>query len=176
VLPLFVAQVGVAESRIPIVAGVLFSLGAVCAAVGTQLAPRLLKTMAPKRVIVGGTLIAAVALGAIVVAPSLWLLGAAIVIAGVAMGSSTTAIYSVAGALLPADVYSTGFGIMTTATLMGLAVSPVAAGLIGSAGLRIVFVADVFLLAIIAVMVAKQLRSAPSVPSVPLEPLERVEP
>ena len=39
---------------------------------------------------------------------------------------------------------------MTTASLLGLAVSPVVAGLIGSAGLRIVFVADVFLLVILA--------------------------
>ena len=35
---------------------------------------------------------------------------------------------------------------MTTASLMGLAVSPVIAGIIGASGLRIVFVADVFLL------------------------------
>jgi MFS family permease len=161
VLPLFVAQVGVAEARIPLVAGVLFSLGAMSAAVGSQLAPRLLKTRTPKSVIVSGTITAAAALGAIVVAPSVWVLGPAIVIAGTAMGSSTTTIYSVAGGLLPADAHATGFGIMTTASLMGLAVSPVAAGLIGGAGLRIVFVADVFLLLILGVMVWRALRTAP---------------
>src|SRR5688572_28778745 len=150
VLPLFVSQVGLEGDRIPLVAGVLFSLGAVAAAVGSQLAPRLLKRRTAKRVIVSGTLTAAIALGAIVVAPSVWILGLAIAIAGTAMGSSTTAIYSVAGGLLPPDAHSTGFGIMTTASLLGLAVSPVAAGLIGSAGLRIVFIADVFLLAILA--------------------------
>jgi MFS family permease len=161
VLPLFVAQVGVGEARIPLVAGVLFSLGAVSAAAGSQLAPRLLKTRTPKSVIVFGTMTAAVALGAIVVAPSVWVLGVAIVIAGTAMGSSTTTIYSVAGGLLPADAHATGFGIMTTASLMGLAVSPVAAGLIGGAGLRIVFVADVVLLLMLGVMVWRALRTAP---------------
>ncbi len=69
VLPLFVSQVGVDGDRIPLIAGVLFSLGAVSAAVGSQLAPRLLMTRTPKSVIVTGTLTAAVALGAIVVAP-----------------------------------------------------------------------------------------------------------
>lgn len=170
VLPLFVAQIGVEIGRIPIVSGVLFSLGAVSAAFGSQLAPWLLNRRSPKSVMVIGTLTAAMALAAIVVAPNLWIFGAAIVIAGIAMGSSTTAIYSVAGALLPADAHATGFGIMTTASLLGLAVSPVVAGLIGGAGLRIVFVADVFLLLAMGVMVWNRLRTKP------LEPLERLEP
>jgi len=159
VLPLFVSQVGVDDTRIPIVAGVLFSLGAISAAVGSQLAPRLLRQRTPKLVIVTGTITAAVALAAIVIAPSIGILAVSIVIAGVAMGSSTTAIYSVAGALLPPDAHATGFGIMTTASLLGLAVSPVAAGLIGSAGLRIVFIADVVLLMILSVLVWNGLRA-----------------
>ena len=163
VLPLFVSQVGVDSDRIPIVAGILFSLGAVSAAAGSQFAPWLLQRRTAKHVIVSGTVTAAIALGAIVVAPSLWILGIAIVVAGTAMGSSTTAIYSVAGGLLPADAHSTGFGIMTTASLMGLAVSPVAAGLIGSAGLRIVFVADVVLLIVLGIFVWRGLRMPPPV-------------
>ena len=173
VLPQFVSQVGVSDERIPIVAGVLFSLAALSAAVGSQLAPRLLQRRTATRVIVVGTITAAVALGAIVVAPSLLVLGVAIVIAGVAMGSSTTAIYSVAGGLLPPDAHATGFGIMTTASLMGLAVSPVAAGLIGSAGLRIVFVADVFLLLLLGMLVANRLRTKAAEP---MRGAELVEP
>lgn len=162
VLPLFVSQVGVSDARVPIVAGVLFSLGALSAAAGSQLAPRLLKRRSPNWVIVTGTIAAAIAIGAIVIAPAVWVLAVAIVIAGTAMGSSTTAIYSVAGGLLPADAHSTGFGIMTTASLMGLAISPVAAGLIGSAGLRIVFVADVVLLVILAFLVKRRLQTRPT--------------
>jgi DHA1 family multidrug resistance protein-like MFS transporter len=163
VLPLLVSQVGVADDRIPLIAGVLFSLGAISAAAGSQLAPRLLERRTPRQVIVTGSITAAVALAAIVIAPSVGVLAVAIVIAGTAMGSSTTAIYSVAGGLLPPDAHSTGFGIMTTASLLGLAVSPVAAGLIGSAGLRIVFVADVFLLLILGALVWRGLRTRPAV-------------
>lgn len=159
VLPLFVQQVGVDPSRIAFVAGVLFSLGAVSAAFGSQLGPRLLSRYPARNVLVGGTLTAACALAAIVVAPSVWILGIAIVIAGTAMGAGTTTIYSVAGGLLPADAHATGFGIMTTASLMGLAVSPVAAGFIGAAGLRIVFVADVALLLLLGVMVFARMRT-----------------
>ncbi len=175
VLPLFVAQVGVDGGRIPLVAGILFSLGAVSAAAGSQLAPRLLQRRSAKCLIVAGSVTAAAALAAIVIAPSVGILALAIAIAGTAMGASTTAIYSVAGGLLPPDAHSTGFGIMTTASLLGLAVSPVAAGLIGGAGLRIVFVADVVLLLILALLVANRLRTRPLEPLEPVEPLEPLE-
>jgi MFS family permease len=162
VLPLFVAQVGVEAQRVPLVSGILFSLGAVAAAFGSQLAPRLMKDRPARRVIVAGAATAAVAMATIVIAPTLWIVGAAMVAVGVAIGVATTTIYSVAGSLLPADAHATGFGVMTTASLIGLAVSPVVAGFIGGSGLRIVFVADVVLLVVLAVMVARRLRSEPT--------------
>jgi MFS family permease len=160
VLPLFVAQVGVEPQRIPLVSGILFSLGAVSAALGSQLAPRLLKRRSAKGVIVSGTAAAALAMAIIVAAPALWLVGAAMAAVGLAIGVATTTIYSVAGGLLPADAHATGFGVMTTASLIGLAVSPVVAGFIGGSGLRIVFVADVVLLVVLAVLVSRRLDAA----------------
>lgn len=160
VLPLFVAQVGVEPQRIPLVSGILFSLGAVAAAFGSQLAPRLLKRRSAKGVIVSATAAAALAMAAIVAAPALWLVGAAMAAVGLAIGVATTTIYSVAGGLLPADAHATGFGVMTTASLVGLAVSPVVAGFIGGSGLRIVFVADVVLLVVLAVLVSRRLHAA----------------
>ena len=158
VLPLFVAQVGVDPQRVPIVSGILFSLGAVAAAIGSQLAPRLLKHRSAQSIIVSGTAVAAIALAIIVVAPTVWLVGASMAVVGLAIGVATTAIYAVAGSLLPADAHATGFGVMTTASLIGLAVSPVVAGFIGGSGLRIVFMADVALLVVLAVLVARRLR------------------
>ena len=57
---------------------------------------------------------------------------------------------------------ATGFGVMTTASLMGLAISPVIAGFIGGTGLRLVFVGDVILLIVVALLVFRGLR--PSAP------------
>ena len=158
VLPLFVQQVGVDGGRIAFVAGVLFSLGAISAAAGSQLGPRLLQRYSAKAVIVSGTLAAAIALAAIVIAPNIVILGVAIVVAGTAIGAGTSTIYAVAGGLLPPDAHATGFGIMTTASLMGLAVSPVVAGFIGGSGLRMVFVADVVLLIIVGLLVWRRMR------------------
>ncbi len=158
VLPLYVAQVGIESARVPIVSGVLFSLAAVSAAFGAFLAGRLLLRFSARRVIVVGSLAAALGMSAIVVAPSLWVVGAAMVVVGAAIGTATTTVYAVAGSLLPADAHATGFGLMTTANLIGLAVSPVVAGFIGGSGLRIVFVADVILLLMLGLLVCAALQ------------------
>lgn len=159
VLPLYVAQLGVEGGRVSIVSGVLFSLGALSAAFGAYLAGRLLLHRPAKRVVVVGVCAAAVAMAAIVVAPSLWWVGVAMVVVGAAIGTATTTAYAVAGSLLPSDAHATGFGLMTTANLLGLAISPVIAGLIGGTGLRIVFVADVVLLVMLGAFVARRMRS-----------------
>jgi MFS family permease len=158
VLPLYVAQVGVSASRIPIVTGILFSLGAFSAAFGHHLAGVLLATRPPRTIVVSGTLVAGAAITTIVLAPTLWLVGAAMLVVGIAIGVSTTTIYTVAGSLLPEDAHATGFGIMTTASLVGLALSPVVAGFIGGSGLRLVFVMDVLLLLVLAALVAQGLK------------------
>lgn len=173
VLPLFVAQVGVPVSRIPIITGILFSLGAMSAALGHHLAGRLMQRRSPRTVIFAATMLAAAAVAIIVIAPSLWIVAAAMPLFGVSIGVSTTTIYAVAGSSLPPDAHATGFGVMTTASLLGLAVSPVIAGFIGGNGLRLVFIADVVLLLAVAGLVWNLLRAQP-VPR--LEPLEPVEP
>jgi MFS family permease len=88
------------------------------------------------------------------------------------VGVSTTTIYAVAGSSLPPDAHATGFGVMTTASLLGLAVSPVIAGFIGGNGLRLVFMADVVLLVIVSALVFKFLRSHPVEHLEPMEPVE----
>jgi MFS family permease len=161
VLPLYVSQVGVATARVPIVTGILFSLGAIAAALGHHLAGRLMQIHAARHIIVAGTLLAAAAVAIILVAPSLWFVALAMPCFGIAVGVSTTTIYAVAGSSLPPDAHATGFGVMTTASLMGLAVSPVIAGFIGGSGLRMVFVADVVLLVLVGVLVLRGLQLRP---------------
>ena len=163
VLPLYVAQVGIPVTRIPIVTGILFSLGAIAAAFGHHLAGKLMQRRAARGVIVTGTLLAAAAVAIIVIAPSLYVVGAAMMLFGISVGVSTTTIYAVAGSSLPPDAHATGFGVMTTASLLGLAVSPVIAGFIGGTGLRVVFVADVVLLVVVAMLVLRGLRSQSTV-------------
>jgi hypothetical protein len=101
----------------------------------------------------GGAAIA-VALGL----PGVTSMALALMVAGCAIGVGMTAAYSIAGGLLPPDAHVTGFGLLTTASLIGLAASPVLAGFLGASGLRLVFVFDVVLLAALAVTVWMRLR------------------
>lgn len=161
ILPLFVAELGVTSDRVATVSGLLFSLVAVCAALGHRVAGVFSARWSPKALMTTVAATTALALIVIVVVPSLSTLAVALVVASFGIGVAMTAAYSVAGALLPADAHVTGFGIMTTASLIGLAFSPVLAGLVGASGLRVVFVVDVVLLVGLGLAVTSRLRIAP---------------
>jgi len=160
ILPLFVEQLGTAGSRVATVSGLLFSLAAVCAAVGHKVAGGLLARWSPRLLVTTVAVTTAAALAAMVLLPSMWTLTLALVTASLGIGVAMTAAYSVAGALLPADAHVTGFGIMTTASLVGLAFSPVLAGFVGASGLGIVFVVDIALLVGLAMLAAARMRPA----------------
>jgi MFS family permease len=160
ILPLFVDQLGVRSDRIATVSGVLFSLIAASAAVGHRAAGRLMTRWSPRALVLTVAVSTAASLIVIVLVPSIGTLTAALVVASVGIGVAMTAAYSVASALVPADAHVTGFGIMTTASLVGLAFSPVLAGMVGASGLRVVFVVDVVLLVVLAIAVASRMRPA----------------
>jgi MFS family permease len=153
ILPLFVEQLGVPTARVATVSGLLFSLIAVCAAIGHTCAGEFMARWSPRAIMTSVAASTALALIVIVLIPSLWTLSAALIVASLGIGVAMTAAYSVAGALLPADAHVTGFGIMTTASLVGLAFSPVLAGFVGASGLRVVFLVDVVLLVVLGLAV-----------------------
>jgi MFS family permease len=160
ILPLFVEQLGVPVDRIPAVAGLLFSLIAVCAALGHRTAGAFMRRWTPRLIVTAVAAAIAAALTLVVVVPSMTVLTAALVAVSLGIGIAMTAAYSVAGSLLPPDAHVTGFAVMTTASLIGLAFSPVLAGVVGASGLRVVFVVDVLLAAGLALAVALKLQPA----------------
>ena len=101
----------------------------------------------------------AVALIVIVLVPSLSTLTVALIVASFGIGVAMTAAYSVAGALVPADAHVTGFGLLTTASLIGMAYSPVLAGFLGASDLSVVFLVDVLLMAGLGIAVGLRMRS-----------------
>jgi MFS transporter, DHA1 family, multidrug resistance protein len=152
ILPLYVELLGLRESRVAFASGVLFSVAALFAALGHHVAEPLMLRW-PSRVLVASSA-AATALGLLllVLVPSLWAFAVALAIAGAAIGVGMTSAYTSGGRLLPRDAHATGFGVLTTASLVGLAVSPIVAGFISGPGLRVVFEADVVLLIGLAVV------------------------
>jgi MFS family permease len=155
ILPLYVEQIGVAHARVPLVSGVLFSIMAFTGALGHHFCGKLLRHYASRTVIAGGAAAAGLGAGLFAVSGNLWLMAAAAAIFGFGVGVAMTASYSAAGSVIPPGAHGAGFGVLTSASLVGMASSPFIAGFLGGASIRIVFVVDLALMALLAAVVQK---------------------
>ena len=155
VLPLFVGALGTPDSGVPLLAGVLFSLSAGAGAFGNHLCGRLLRRAGPRAVIASACAVAGAGVAGFLLAGSAWWLALPTVVFGVAIGTATTASYTAASSIIPAGARGTGFGLLTTASLVGLAVSPIVSGLLGATSIRAVFLMDALMLAGLAVLVSR---------------------
>jgi MFS family permease len=153
VLPLYVGELGTASARIPLVSGVLFSIAAGAGAIGHHFCARLLQRRTAAQLIAVASAVAAVSALAYVAAHDVRWLFLATPLFGLAIGVGTTAAYTAAAAVIPANVRGTGFGLLTTASLVGLAVSPVVCGLLAATSIRAVFALDVVTLGALAIAV-----------------------
>jgi MFS family permease len=174
VLPLYVEQVGVTHGNVPIVSGALFSIMAFTGALGHHFCGKLLRVSsgtasrpspigsasrttgyASRTVIAGGAAVAAAGAGLFGLSGNLWIMAAASILLGLGIGAAMTASYSAAGAVIPPGAHGAGFGLLTSASLIGMASSPFIAGFVGGASIRIVFFADLALMGILAAVVQK---------------------
>jgi DHA1 family multidrug resistance protein-like MFS transporter len=156
VLPLFVAEVGVPLESVPVWSGILFSLSAAAGAIGNHLCTWFLERFPPGWVILGSTVGAAGVAASLATMSQVLLLAVWLPLFGLAIGICTTAAYTVAGRRIPSGAEGVGFGVLSSASMVGLALSPVVSGLIGSVSIRGVFLVDAILL-IGLVFVVKQL-------------------
>ena len=161
VLPLFVTELGTPVARVPIVAGVLFSIAAGTGALGHHFCGRLLRRASARRVIAGSAAVGAAGAFIYVLARGPWLLVLGTPIFGVAIGIATTAAYTAASSVMPTSGRGAGFGLLTTASLAGLALSPIVNGILGATSIRAVFVLDTVGLVTLAVMVSRLMIVAP---------------
>jgi MFS family permease len=155
VLPLWVEQAGVAPARVALTSGVLFSIMAIAGALGHHFCGRLLRRYASRVVIAGGMAFAAAASAVFGITGNFWIMAAASLLLGVGIGAAMTASYSAAGAVIPPGAHGAGFGVLTSASLVGMASSPFIAGFVGGASLRIVFFVDAVVFAALAVAVRR---------------------
>jgi DHA1 family multidrug resistance protein-like MFS transporter len=153
VLPLWVEQMGVAHARVPLVSGVLFSVMALTGALGHHFCGRLLERYPSRAVIAGGAAVAACGSGLFGVSGNFWIMSAASVLLGLGIGAAMTASYSAAGAVIPPGAHGAGFGVLTSASLVGMASSPFIAGFVGGASLRVVFFVDLVMMLVLALFV-----------------------
>jgi DHA1 family multidrug resistance protein-like MFS transporter len=155
VMPLYIAHAGVGADRVPRVAGIVFSVLAGAAALGNHICVRLLARFSPRPVITVASATASIPLlvFAFVPHPALVISGA--VVFGLAVGAAMTAAYTAAGTTLPAGAHGVGFGFLATASLLALALSPIASGIMANISLRGVFILDVCVLMALAAIVSR---------------------
>jgi MFS transporter, DHA1 family, multidrug resistance protein len=160
ILPLYLTQLGTPAVRVPVVAGVLFSIAAGGAALGNYFCASLIARSSPRAVITVGA--AAGASGALLFAlapDSTWMFGVAPLF-GAAMGIATTGAYTAAGGVVAASARGASFGLLSTASLTGLAISPVVGGLLGSLSIRAVFLLNCAVLVMVGYLVSRLMISA----------------
>jgi MFS transporter, DHA1 family, multidrug resistance protein len=163
VLPLYVAQLGTPAARVPLVSGILFSIAAGAGAIGHHVCGMLLRRHSAPRVIAASIGIAAAGTVVYLCAGVSWLLVAATPVFGLAIGVATTATYTAASSVIPATARGAGFGFLATASLVGLALSPIVSGILGATSIRSVFLLDTIALIVLATMVARIMVATPLV-------------
>jgi len=147
VLPLYVGLLGVPASRAALVSGILFSIAAGAGALGHHYCASLLRRMRASRLIVFASIAAGTGAMVYAVVQSVWWLYLATPLFGLAIGAGMTASYTAAAEVIPPNARGVGFGLLTTASLVGMAASPVVAGFLGGWSLRSVFALDAISLA-----------------------------
>jgi MFS family permease len=170
ILLLHVGQIGYGPRDGAIIVGMLFSVLAVCGACGNQLAALALRRGTTRAVIAGSVLVASAALALFAVAEAVWLMALAIAVFGGAVGTALTATFTAAGSVVPREAHGVGFGFLSSASLVGSAVSPVLSGLVAAHSIRVVFLSGAGILALVVLLVRRlmaergpALEAAPSV-------------
>ncbi len=155
ILPLYIEQMGVAHGRVALVAGALFSIMACTGALGHHFCGRLLTRLSARTVVAGGAGVAALGCALLGATGHLAVMAIASAFLGVGVGAALTAAYTAAGFVIPSGAHGASFGVLTSASLTGMAVSPMVAGFLGATGIRAVFVVDVGLMGLLALVVLK---------------------
>jgi DHA1 family multidrug resistance protein-like MFS transporter len=146
IVPLHLTALGVSGTRVALISGVIFSVLACAAALGHHLCAGFLRRWGSRRTLARASILAALGATAMTLVSGPWLFGTATAGFGLGVGVAMTAAYTTAGAALPDPARATGFGFLTSASLIGMAVSPMVAGLLAHAGIRLVFLLDAIIL------------------------------
>jgi DHA1 family multidrug resistance protein-like MFS transporter len=155
VLLLHVTELGYSPRDAAVLVGTLFSVLAICAAGGNQLAAALLKRATTRAVIAGSVLVAGASLAVFALVESVPLMTLTIAAFGAAIGTALTTTFTAAGSVVPREAHGVGFGFLSSASLIGSAISPVLSGLVAAQSIRVVFLSGSVILALLVLMVRR---------------------
>jgi len=146
---------------------VIFSALACAAALGHHLCAKFLLRWGARRSLTRASIIAAAGAAGMTLSANAWLFGATASIFGIGIGVAMTAAYTTAASAIPEAARAFGFGFLTSASLVGMAISPMVAGLLAHAGIRSVFLVDGAMLLIFGVAVRQVMEEPTGVAASP---------
>jgi MFS family permease len=167
VLPLHLPAIGVADPRVTTASGVIFSALACAAAFGHHLCAGFLRRWGSRRTLTTSSLVAALGSSGMVAAADVWTFGGAALVFGIAIGTAMTAAYAAAAGAIPDSARAFSFGFLTSASLIGMAISPMIAGVLAHSGIRVVFAVDAALLVVFGVAVRQVMEEPATVAASP---------
>ena len=153
VLPLYARELGSAGGRVELASGLLFSSAALAGALGHQLAATLLRRVSSRVVLAVALPVSAVALVVFAMVRPLWALMAAFGLFGLGAGTAMTAAFTAAGGVIPRYAHGASFGLLSSASLIGMSIGPVLGGLIAGRSISAVFLVAAASLALLALVV-----------------------
>jgi MFS family permease len=86
---------------------------------------------------------------------------------GLGLGIATTAAYTAAATAIPSASRGAGFGVLTSASLTAMALSPILSGFVAATSIRAVFVLDAAVLCALALSVRQLMVEEQSRPASP---------
>jgi len=167
VLPLVIARPELSSTDIALQSGLIFSTLACAAALGHHVSARLLGRWSGRVVMSRAAIAAAVATLGIPLGPNVWWIGLWAGAFGMAIGIAMTAAYTAAANSFPANVRATGFAFLTSASLIGGAVSPIVAGALARVGIRTIFYVNVVMLVALGAVVPRLMADESGEPTAP---------
>jgi len=166
ILPLHLAELGVAHARLASGTGLLISVYAVAASASAAALGRLSRKRSPSRLLLLTLAGGALAVLPMALATRLAHMFALALLLGLVSGGSLTLCYTIGGLMVPEHVRTTAFGFFSGAALFGGAVSPSVAGLLLHLSLRAIYWVDgVLYLALAGMMATGGLLSGSSRPA-----------
>jgi MFS family permease len=153
VLPLYARELGSLGGKVELAAGLLFSSAAITGALGHQLAAMLLRRVSARAVLAMSLPVSAVALLVFAGVRPLWALMAVFGLFGLGAGTAMTAAFTAASGVIPRHAHGASFGLLSSASLIGMSIGPVLGGLVAGRSIRAVFLVAAGGLALLALAV-----------------------
>jgi DHA1 family multidrug resistance protein-like MFS transporter len=168
ILPLYVKELGAPDNEVASLSGLIVSLGAAAMGLSAGASGLVASRWRPDWLLIA-SLVAGVTLCApmaLVQTPTQFLVVR--VLLGLFAGGTVTLVMSLANTRIPTGSKGAAFGVISSANLLGTAVSPLVTGALAGIDLRLVFVLNSVLYLVALVGVARQVVMRP-VPSPPTE-------